>query len=79
MLTITFINDGTGTKEKGNYHWKVYVNEKIIAQGHIKGHIRKLGWQALVGKFEKICWESFCKESDEEFKKNNAKNRSDMG
>lgn len=51
MLRVQFINDGTGTKEVGNYDYKVFVNLKKIAEGRIEGHSRADGWQGLVLQF----------------------------
>ena len=70
MLVITFQNDGTGTKKLGNYDWKVAVNGKLIASGRLKGYNRRMGWQGLIGKFEKIAWESFCEEEKRNWERN---------
>jgi len=48
MLIVTFVNDGTGTKETGNYDWKVHVNRRLIAKGRIENYQRINGWQGLV-------------------------------
>jgi hypothetical protein len=48
MLTIRIKNDGTGTLETANYDYAVYVNDAVIATGHVDGHERILGWQYLL-------------------------------
>ncbi|MCK9370066.1 hypothetical protein M0R04_09200 [Candidatus Dojkabacteria bacterium] len=48
MLHITILNDSTGTKEVGNYIYKVFVNKEQIDEGVVKGHIRKNPWYELV-------------------------------
>lgn len=49
MLTIRIHNTGTGTNESANYDYWVYVNQREIAKGEIKGHNRDKGWVKLVG------------------------------
>jgi len=48
VLTITILNDQTGTVEIGNYTNRVVVNRDVIAEGRIDGHKRELGWVSLV-------------------------------
>ena len=50
MLIIKIHNDGTGTNESANYDYGVYINERRITNGRIKGHDRYNGWQELVKK-----------------------------
>ena len=38
MLTITFINDGSGTEIEGNYRFKVEINGRKISEGVMLGH-----------------------------------------
>lgn len=48
MLTIRITNDGEGTNESANYRYFVFVNQKEIERGAIRGHNRNDGWAALV-------------------------------
>ncbi len=48
MLTITIINDSTGTDDAANYHYEIAINWIIVGEGRIKGHNRADGWRALV-------------------------------
>ena len=50
MLIIKIHNDSSGTDESANYNYGVYVNERRIANGYIKGHNRKDSWEVLVNK-----------------------------
>ncbi len=54
MLRITFINDGTGSEEVGNYDYIVSVNLYQIARGRVEGHIRADGWEGLIKLFDDI-------------------------
>lgn len=51
MLSILFLNDGTGDEIEGNYKWKVMINKRVLAQGELKGHNRLTGWEGLVKYF----------------------------
>jgi len=42
MLIVTFLNDDTGDEIEGNYKWKVMINQKLLAEGTLKGHNRLL-------------------------------------
>ena len=48
MLWLEITNDGTGTKEEGNYDYKVGANNLIIEIGRVEGHLRASGWHALL-------------------------------
>ncbi len=48
MLIVLVHNDGTGTVERANYDYEIRVNDEVIERGHIQGHHRKDGWQALI-------------------------------
>jgi hypothetical protein len=49
MLIILIHNDGTGTNESANYTYEVRVNnDRVLAEGVIKGHNREDGWEKLV-------------------------------
>ena len=48
MLTLTIINDETGTHKKANYKYYVFINSNMIEQGEVKGHDRDKGWKKLV-------------------------------
>ena len=48
MLTIHFVNDGTGDQETGNYDVTVVVNGQVIAKDRVQGHKRARGWSDLV-------------------------------
>jgi hypothetical protein len=50
MLIILIHNDGTGTDRIGNYTYEVRINQKVIENGDITGHVRKNGWRELVHK-----------------------------
>ena len=50
MVTIQIINDGTGTKEVGNYDYRVYINRELIDVGRVEGHKRRTGWQTLFAR-----------------------------
>jgi hypothetical protein len=50
MLTITFHNDGTGSKGIANYDVTVRVNEHVIERLRVEGHERALGWRALAAR-----------------------------
>jgi hypothetical protein len=47
-LYVKIINDGTGSKSRGNYKYEVAVNDQIIESGEIKGHIRCKGAGQLI-------------------------------
>jgi len=51
MLTIEFHNDSTGTEITGNYNYRVIINDKLIANGRVEGHQRKMGWVFLLIQF----------------------------
>lgn len=48
MLIVKIHNNGTGTNEKANYDYGVYVNETLIAMGNIYDHNRNNGWVNLL-------------------------------
>ena len=48
MLIVLVHNDGTGTEKRANYDYEVRINNEVIERGHIQGHDRKDGWQALI-------------------------------
>ena len=48
MLIVTLHNDGTGTRDIGNYNVEVHINQTLLWDGRIEGHDRKEGWQKLV-------------------------------
>jgi hypothetical protein len=48
MLTITFRNDGTGTRDIGNYEVKISVNGRLVDEARVEGHNRGEDWQKLV-------------------------------
>lgn len=48
MLSIHFLNDGTGNKTVGNYNYIVIVNGKTLHNGKIKNHNRSYGWKGLL-------------------------------
>ena len=50
MLTINFVNDGTGDPPEvvGNYDYEVYSNYTKIAEGRVENHNRITGWRGLV-------------------------------
>jgi hypothetical protein len=58
VLAIKFLNDQTGTPEKGNYKYEVVVTQITdgkfqwvkIDEGELKDHQRDLGWEELVKK-----------------------------
>jgi hypothetical protein len=54
MLQITFLNDGTGDEVVGNYHWKVMINDTVLAKGVLKDHNRLTGWEGLVHCFSSL-------------------------
>ncbi len=54
MLIILLHNDGTGNVKRGNYTYEVLLNETKLADGVVKGHNRKSGWQALVRKMVRV-------------------------
>jgi hypothetical protein len=47
MLTIAFRNDGTGTREVGNYDVTVSVNGLVVDRARVEGHPRAEDWRAL--------------------------------
>ena len=47
MLSITIINDNTGTDENANYTHLVRSNYKVVASGRVIGHSRADGWRVL--------------------------------
>ena len=51
MLSITFLNDKTGTEDVANYEVTVWVNRDVVARGRVEGHQRAEGWQALVARY----------------------------
>jgi len=48
MLIVLVHNDGTGTEEIANYDYEVRINNEVLEHGHVQGHHRKDGWQALI-------------------------------
>ena len=50
MLAIFIHNDGTGTSEIGNYDIEVFVNQTLIDNIRVEGHVRSEGWRTLVRK-----------------------------
>lgn len=54
MLSIHFINDGSGDQIVGNYRWKVMINNTCLAEGIIKNHNRLSGWRGLVKYFTEM-------------------------
>lgn len=57
MLILKIVNDGTGTKEIGNYRYQVMVNNTVLEIGEVKGHHRKNSWRKLVSM---VLTESLC-------------------
>ena len=47
MLTIRFVNDGTGNERIGNYGVTVLANYRVVWTGRVEGHERG-DWLALV-------------------------------
>ena len=47
MLTIRFVNDGTGSERVGNYDVTVLANYRVLWTGRVEGHERG-DWLALV-------------------------------
>jgi len=66
MLTITFINDGSGTEIEGNYRFKVEINGRKISEGVMLGHNRCLGWEGLVAQFANDVFHKTWKPTDQE-------------
>ena len=50
MLTITFVNDGSGDRETGHYDVAISINGRVIAKERVEGHKRADGWRALVAR-----------------------------
>lgn len=48
MLTIYIHNDSTGTNDKANYDYIVYINNHEIDRGRITGHNRDDGYKELL-------------------------------
>jgi hypothetical protein len=48
MLIVHIHNEGTRSDNTADYIYRVYVNQKEIASGEVKGHQRSLGWQGLL-------------------------------
>jgi len=61
MLIITLQNDDTGEDGYGNYNYKVYVNKKQIAGGHIVDHYRG-DWRRLIIDLASSLEEEFAQE-----------------
>lgn len=49
-MIIKIQNDGSGTKEMGNYDCSVSVNDKELWHGRLEGHDRSVPWQELILK-----------------------------
>lgn len=54
MLTVSIVNDRTGTEAAGNYAFEVAVNSKIIHSGRIIGHDRSQSWRSLLLKIARL-------------------------
>jgi hypothetical protein len=48
MLIITLHNDGTGDLLTGNYDYKVYINDRLLARGRVEDHPRDEGYRGLI-------------------------------
>lgn len=48
MLVLEIVNDGTGSKEIGNYNYRVYINHEVIHTGRLEGYNRRLGAKWLI-------------------------------
>ena len=48
MALIVALQNMSGLAEVSDYHWKVYVNERLIDEGWVVGHRRSDGWAPLV-------------------------------
>lgn len=48
MLIVHVHNEGTRPDNTADYTYKVYVNQKKIASGEVRGHQRSDGWQELL-------------------------------
>lgn len=68
MLQITFINDGTGNREIGNYDYTVTINNREIAKGRVEGHYRYYGWMALIQDLFTQNLDNWNKESENDWK-----------
>ena len=49
-MLVQITDDGTGSPKKGNYYWKVTINDTVLASGVAKGHQRAKGWKKLLKK-----------------------------
>ena len=54
MLAITIHNDGTGTKDTGNYRCKAYINNDVVCEVTVSDFDRSLGWSELASM---VAWQ----------------------
>lgn len=50
MLSIHFLNDGTGKNGIGNYEVVAMVNREVIWRGEIKNFEKARGWRSLIDR-----------------------------
>ena len=48
MIHIELVNDLSGNDSEGNYRYLVYLNERVLFKGKIKGHSRGSGYRNLL-------------------------------
>ena len=68
MLRIEIVNDGTANRDPenmayppndepfcivGNYDYKIFVNQKVVASGRLEGFNRITGWPGLLSFLNK--------------------------
>lgn len=47
-LAVLLQNDGTGTKEQGNYDYRVLLNTLELDSGRVEDFDREKGWRELI-------------------------------
>lgn len=47
-MLIVKVKNITGTHSKANYHYEVWVNDRLIAEGKVKDFMRRWGYAELL-------------------------------
>lgn len=50
LLQNVSVSDTPGDEPASRYQYQVRVNERVIEEGVIEGHVRSSGWRPLIQK-----------------------------
>lgn len=50
MALILVMQNVSSLAPVSDYKWQAYINDRVIAEGHVTGHTRSDGWRVLVEK-----------------------------